>query len=194
MNPTRILKLACLCWLACLGLAMGAMGQSANAALATARKIQPNDILLIRVLGETDMTAEKKVSAEGKIEYFFIGEVDLNDKSVAEAQRLIRDLLDKDYLVNPQVYVEVKQYATQYATVVGAVNRPGKIEILPDHQMDIVEAIGSAGDFSRLANKSRIELRRKDKVTRYSYDDIKKPDNRVYIEPDDVIEVAESKF
>jgi protein involved in polysaccharide export with SLBB domain len=192
MNSNRILKLACLWWLACLELAFGALGQVDSP--ANARKIQPNDVLLIRVLNEVEMTAEKKVSADGKIDYFFINEVDLNDKTVADAQRIIRDALDKDYLVNPQVYVEVKQYATQYVTVVGQVQRPGQYPIPPDHKMDIIEAIGTAGDFSRLANKNKIELRRKETVKRYSYDDLKKPDGRVYVEPEDVIEVAESKF
>lgn len=192
MNLNRILKLACLWWLACLELALGALGQVQSP--ASARKIQPNDVVLIRVLNELEMTAKKKVSAEGKIDYFFIGEVDLNDKTVAEAQRIIRDALDKDYLVNPEVYVEVETYATQYVTVVGQVQRPGQYPIPPDHKMDIIEAIGTAGDFSRLANKNKIELRRKEKVTRYSYDDLKKPDGRVYVEPEDVIEVAESKF
>jgi polysaccharide biosynthesis/export protein len=192
MNLNRILKLAALCWLAGLGLAWAALGQATTSTAAVARKIQPNDLLFIRVLGEPDMTAEKKVSAEGKIDYFFINEVDLNDKTVAEAQRIIRDALDKDYLVNPQVYVEVKEAARQYVTVVGQVQRPGQVPIPPDHRMDIVEAIGAAGDFSRLANKNKIELRRKDKVSKYSYDDLKKADGRVYVEPEDVIEVAQS--
>jgi polysaccharide export outer membrane protein len=165
-----------------------------SSAQVSARKILPNDVLLIRVLNEPDMMAEKKVTADGKIDYYFIGEVDVNDKTLAETQKIIRDKLDADYLVDPQVYVEVKQYALQYVTVTGQVNRPGQVQLPPDHQMDIVEAIGAAGDFNRFANKNRIELRRKQKTTRYSYDDLKKPDGRVYVEPEDVIEVAESKL
>lgn len=159
-----------------------------------ARKILPNDVLLIRVLNEPDMMAEKKVSAEGKIDYFFIGEVDLNEKSIADAQKIIRDKLDADYLVNPQVYVEVKQAALQYVTVTGQVNRPGRVEIPPDHEMDVIEAIGAAGDFTRYAKKSQIEVRRKDGTKSYSYDDLKKTENRIVVRPEDVIWVAESKI
>lgn len=39
------------------------------------RKIQPNDLLIIRVLGEIDMTKEAKVSSDGKVNYVFIGDV-----------------------------------------------------------------------------------------------------------------------
>lgn len=181
----QMMVVGALVWLACPAQAQ---------AQANARKILPNDILLIRVLNEPDMMAEKKVSADGKIDYFFIGEVDLNDKTVAEAQKIIRDKLDADYLVNPQVYLEVKQYALQFVTVTGQVNRPGPVNIPPDHQMDVVEAIGAAGDFNPKAKKSQIELRRKDKTMQFTYEQLRKPEGKIFVEPDDVIWVAESKF
>jgi polysaccharide biosynthesis/export protein VpsN len=188
MKLKPILKVMVLGLLALLAL------QNRATAQINARKILPNDVLLIRVLNEPDMMAEKKVSADGKIDYFFIGEVDLNDKTVAEAQKIIRDKLDADYLVNPQVYLEVKQYALQFVTVTGMVNRPGPVNIPPDHRMDIVEAIGAAGDFNPKAKKSQIELRRKDSTKQFTYDQLRKPEGKVYVEPDDVIWVAESVF
>lgn len=186
MKPTPLIHRAVLGLLALCMLASNTMAQ------AVARKILPNDVLLIRVLNEPEMTAEKKVSAEGKIDYFFIGEVDLNGKTIAEAQKIIRDKLDADYLVNPQVYVEVNKAVLQYVTVTGQVNRPGRVEIPPDHEMDIIEAIGAAGDFTRLANKKKIELRRREGTKRYSYEDLKKPDARIVVQPEDVIWVDES--
>jgi protein involved in polysaccharide export with SLBB domain len=188
MKLKPILKVMVLGLLALLAL------QTRAAAQINARKILPNDVLLIRVLNEPDMMAEKKVSADGKIDYFFIGEIDLNEKTVAEAQKIIRDKLDADYLVNPQVYLEVKQYALQFVTVTGQVNRPGQVPIPPDHKMDIVEAIGAAGDFNRLANKDKIELRRGEDTKRYSYDQLRKPEGKVFVQTDDVIFVFESKF
>lgn len=162
--------------------------------VASARKIEPNDILVIRVLDEPEFTAQKKVTAEGKIDYFYIGEVDLNGKTVAEAQRIIRDKLDADYLVDPQVYVEVQSYATKEVTVTGQVYRPGRVPMPVDHEMDILEAIGAGGDFNPKANKNKIELRRKGKITIHKLDDLKKPENRILVEPDDVIDVAERVF
>lgn len=188
MKLNRLLKVAMLGLLALVAVNSRAADQ------ITARKILPNDILVVRVLNEPDMMVEKKVTADGKIDYYFIGEIDLNDKTVADAQKIIRDKLDADYLVNPQVYVEVKQYAQQFVTVTGQVNKPGPVPIPPDHQMDMVEAIGAAGDFNRLAKKSRIELRRKDTTKSYNYDDLRKPEGKVYVQADDIIWVDESKF
>ena len=188
---TGLLKLT----LKALALGLLLLGGAAHAA-DTARKIAANDLLVIRVLNEPDMTAEKKVSADGKINYFFVGEVAVIGKSPAEVEKVITEVLDKDYIVNPQVSVEVKQYDTQYVTVTGQVNRPGRVEIPADHQIDVIEAIGAAGDFTRLANKSKIELRRSrtNENKRYSLDQLQKlseQGNRVILEPGDVITVAE---
>lgn len=161
------------------------------------RKIQPNDVLVIRVLNEPDMAAEKKVSNDGRISYFFIGDVQVSGKTVAEVQDMIRDLLKKDYLVDPQVNIEMKQYAEEKVTVLGAVNRPGPIILPSDRRVDVVELIGMAGDFNRYANKDRIELRRRGKVVTLGYGELKRisdPAKKFLVEPDDVIEVAESKF
>jgi polysaccharide biosynthesis/export protein len=180
--------------LALLGLALGST--SGFAQLAN-RKIQPNDVLLIRVLEEKDMLQEAKVTNDGRITYFFIGEVSVGGKTLAEAKMLIQDLLNKDYLVDPQVSIEVKEYAAKVITVLGAVNKGGQVPLPPDRQIDIVEAIGLAGDFNRYANRDRIELRRKGQAIRYSYNDLKKltdPTKKVYVEPDDVIDVAETIF
>lgn len=195
MNTTRLLATLLLALLA-FALPAGVQAQETNAPVLSAtdgaRRILPNDVLMIRVLDEPEMTAEKKVSTDGKIDYFFIGEVNLTGKTVAESQTLIRDLLQQDYFVDPQVYVEVKLYALQYVTVTGMVNRPGRVEIPPDHRMDVLEAIGAAGDFNRLANKNKIEVRRGEQRWRFRFDDLRKPENRFFIEPGDIIDVAES--
>lgn len=162
-----------------------------------ARKIQPNDLLQIRVVGENDMTKETKVTGDGKINYVFINDVQVGGLTMAEAQELIRQMLMKGWLVNPQVIIEMKQYAEETVTVLGEVNRPGRVLLPTDRRVDIVEVIGLAGDFSKNAKKSNIELRRKGKRMQFSYDELKKvsdPAKKYFVEPDDIIEVAISIF
>ena len=164
-----------------------------------ARKIVPNDLLFIRVYNEPEMTAEKKVNADGVINYTFVKEIQVGGKTTAEVEKEIRDILDKDYFVNPEVSVEVKQYDVQYVTVTGQVGRPGKVEIPPDHLIDVVEAIGAAGDFTRLANKKDIKVRnnKTGESTKYSYDGLQKlaeTGKKVILEHGDVVNVGESTF
>ena len=97
----------------------------------------------------------------------------------------------------PQGSVEVKQHDTQYVTVAGQVNRAGRIKIPADHQIDVIEAIGAAGDFTRLADKSKIQLRRNrtGETIKYSSDQLRKlaeQGNRVMLEPGDVVVVDET--
>ncbi|MBX3732385.1 MAG: polysaccharide export protein [Verrucomicrobiae bacterium] len=163
----------------------------------TARRIQANDILNIRVLGEPDMNKETKVTGDGTINYFFVQDVQVAGLTIAEAQEKIRQILMKDWFVNPQVNIEMKEYAREIVTVLGQVNRPGTVLLPSDRRVDIVEVIGMAGDFTRLANKSRIELVRKGRKIQISYDELKKitdPARKLYVEPDDVIEVGQSVF
>ncbi len=100
---------------------------------------------------------------------------------------------------SPQGRVEAKQHDTQYVTVAGMVNRPGRIQIPADHQIDVVEAIGAAGDLTRLAARKKIMLRRNrtGETYRYSYDQLRKlaeQGNPVILESGDVITVNEIPF
>lgn len=179
-----------------VALGMAALIWPATAQIAN-RKIQPNDLLIIRVLGEPDMTQDARVTYDGRINYFVINDVEVGGKTVAEAKAYIQELLDRDYLVDPQVSIEIRQYAEQVITVLGAVNKPGPVMLPADRRIDLVEAIGLAGDFNRYANKDRIEIRRRGQNTRYSYNELRKltdPDKKIYVEPDDVIDVGESRF
>lgn len=189
MNSRHFLRV----WLTLAILVAGGPGWLA--AQQAVRKIQPNDLLTIRVLNEPEMAKESKVSSDGKIDYLYVGDVSVAGKTLAEAQLMIRELLMKDWFVNPQVIIETKQYALEMVTVMGQVGRPGPVQLPTDRRVDLVEVIGMAGDFTRLANKNKIELRRKGKRVQYSYDDLRKitdQEKKVFVEPDDVIDVAAS--
>ena len=161
------------------------------------RLILPNDILAIRVVNEPDLTLDLRVGADGKITYPFLGELVVEGKTLSEVEGLIRTYLDRYYIVNPQVSVQFREYVKQFVSVVGQVNAPGRIELLPDRRMDVVEAIAAARDLTRNANSRAIELNRRGQVYKFTYDDLKKnsdPDKKFHLEPDDVIEVKERIF
>jgi polysaccharide export outer membrane protein len=163
------------------------------------RRIKPNDIISIRVVGEADLTMDRRVPADGKLNFPYIKEIDVADKSTGDVEKDIHDRLHPDWLVNPQVTVEIKDYVKQFVTVNGQVNQPGPIELPPDRRLDLLEVLNRAHDFTKAANKDKIELSRKGfaKPIVYSYDKLRKetdPDKKVWVEADDVIDVAESRF
>ena|SRR5947209_3169649 len=159
------------------------------------RKIAPLDILTIDVVGEKDLSKELRVSSSGTITFPFLGSIEVKGRTPAEVEDLLKDKLGKDYLVDPQVIVTVKEYRTRTVSVIGQVNKPGLIPLPAEQKMDILEAIAQAGDLTKGARKSGIEVSRKGKTYKFTLDQLKKesnPDKKFWLEPGDVISVRES--
>jgi polysaccharide export outer membrane protein len=178
-----------------LGLAGPGPAVWAQEAQKADRKIAPQDILNILIVGEKDLPIEFPVSATGTIFFPFLESVEVKDKTPAEVAAIIKEALAKDYFVNPQVYVSVKQYRKEFVRVIGQVVRPGLVELPGEQRFDLVDALAAAGGLTNLANKNKISITRKGKTETYSLNqlrDIKDPDKRVWVEPDDLIEVPQS--
>jgi polysaccharide export outer membrane protein len=122
--------------------------------------LQPQDVLKVQVLGEDDLTREVRISQENTISLPLIGTLDLKNKSAHQAQELIRELYDRDYLVNPQVSLIVVEYAKRYVNVLGQVTTPGQVQFPQEQGLTLVEAIARAGGGTRLANLKKVVLKR----------------------------------
>jgi polysaccharide export outer membrane protein len=122
--------------------------------------LQPSDRLQIQVFQEDDLKQEVRISQEYLINLPLIGQVNLKGRTVREAQILIRDLYDKDYLVNPQVTLTLLEYAKTYVNVIGSVGSAGPIVFPPEQGMTLMDAISKAGGFTRLADKKKVALTR----------------------------------
>ena len=160
-------------------------------------KIAPLDIIMIDVVGEKDLSKELRVSSSGTITFPFLGSIEVKGKTPAEVENLIKEKLGKDYLVDPQVIITVKEYRSRTVSVIGQVNKPGVIALPAEQKLGILEAIAQAGDLAKSANKNRIEVSRKGKTQKFTLDDLKKdtsPDKKFWLEPGDVIYVHESFF
>ncbi len=70
--------------------------------------------------------------------------------TVAEIQRKVTNLLEKDYLVNPQVVVKVSQFNSQYVSVVGEVNSPGRKPLRG--RTRLIDVLVEAGGFTPAAS------------------------------------------
>lgn len=103
---------------------------------------------------------EVRVSQEYTITLPLIGTVDVRNKTLRQAQDLIRDLYNRDYLVNPQVNIIVLEYSKRTVNVLGSVNTPGAVPFPPEQGMTLLDAIAKAGGFSRLADRKRLKLTR----------------------------------
>ena len=122
--------------------------------------IQPSDIIQLRIFQESDMDAQVRIEADGSARLPLVGVVRLGGMTVSEAQKFLFKLYDADYFVNPQLSLQVIEYAAKNVNVLGQVNRPGVVLIPPDRPLYLSDAIAQAGGPTRLANLSRIQLKR----------------------------------
>jgi polysaccharide export outer membrane protein len=131
-----------------------------DAADATDYRLVPNDVVDIRVFQENDLDSTLRVSKEGTITFPLIGSVQIGGKTPQDAALTIKAALAKDYLVNPQVNVTVVEYAKKLFTVLGQVQRPGSYDLPDRDTLTLIQAIGMAGGYTRIADPGKITLKR----------------------------------
>lgn len=120
-----------------------------------------SEMVAIKVFGEPDLDTTVRIPDDGRIMFPLIGEVTLAGKSVQEATKQIRDRLEARFLVNPQVSIAVTEPAKRLFTILGQVQHPGTYRF-PDRQsLDLLQVIGIAGGYTRLADPGRITVKRK---------------------------------
>jgi polysaccharide export outer membrane protein len=122
--------------------------------------LRPMDLIKIQVFDEPDLERELRVSADRSITLPLIGSISLRNRSVRDAEKMIRDLYGRDYLVDPQINITVMEYSPRTVNVLGAVNTPGSVVIPAEHFFNLLDAIAHSGGFSRIANRSKISLTR----------------------------------
>ena len=154
-------------FLAGLALAVLAWGATARGeelpatpAASTDYIMQPSDLIRVMVFQEPDLLREVRITQEYTISLPMIGTIDVRNKTVRQTEEIIRDLYNKDYLVNPQVNLTVLEYSQRTVQVVGSVNNPGSVVFPPEQKMGLVEAIARAGGQSRIADLKKVRLTR----------------------------------
>lgn len=122
--------------------------------------LQPSDLIRVQVFQEEDLMREVRITQEYSITLPLVGTIGLKNRTVRQAEEMIRQLYDRDYLVNPQITLTVLEYSQQTVQVLGSVNQAGAVVFPPEQRMGLIEAITRAGGFTRLADRKRIRLTR----------------------------------
>jgi polysaccharide export outer membrane protein len=120
----------------------------------------------VEVYQEQDLEKTVRVEGDGSVALALIGKVKIGGMTVGEAQSLITDLYNRDYLVDPQVSVLVTSFSPRMVHVLGSVNNPGVVEIPPDRDLTLIEAIAAVRGVSRLGNPKSITVKRVDNTGR----------------------------
>jgi len=116
------------------------------------------DKLEIAVFGHADLGRIVEVRDNGTIDVPLAGDVPVAGKGLPQISREITRILGKDYIVDPQVSVNVREYGSQWVTVLGEVRTPGR-HIL-GRNMRLIDLLAEAGGLTPFANRKQIEILR----------------------------------
>lgn len=117
---------------------------------ANAYRVGPGDILEVDVYDDPDLSGLVTVQHSGDISFPLLGDVVIEGLTVKEVQAKLVELLARDYLVDPQVVVRVKEHRSQWVTLVGEVVRPGKYYLQGKKTM--LDLLTEAGGFTTRAS------------------------------------------
>lgn len=122
--------------------------------------LRPGDVVQVKVYQEEDLTSISRIGKDGSITMPLLGSVKVVSNSLEKATTIVRDLLAKDYLVDPQVNLNVTEFAKRRFTVLGQVQKPGTYDMPADEAVTLLQAIASAGGYTRIANSHKITVQR----------------------------------
>ena len=181
------------------------MTQEVTDALAQVRSsqsyvLQPGDLVDIRVYMEDNMNRILRISGTGTVTFPLVGNIKIAGFSLEQAEQKLAERLTA-YLKQPQVSMLVKEYGNKTVYVLGQVSKPGAIQIPPEKQLTVLEAVTSVGGFTDIANTSKVRVLRVEDGKQQSMDvdvsQIMKQGNKsldITLQPGDVIFVPQSLF
>ena len=121
-------------------------------------KLTEHDVVNIVVFGEDELNTTTRIGKDGQINMPMVGLVRIVGQNIREASKTLETALF-EYLKKPQVSVTIVQYTKRKITILGQVNKPGTYDLPDETSVNIVEAIGMAGGYTRIAN-TKITIKR----------------------------------
>lgn len=92
-------------------------------------RIHPGDVIEIQIDRATELSGVFRVTASGAIDMYYLGRINVQNKTQEELSRFIADGLRGRYLKIPRVKVIIVQINSHVFFIQGSVNRPGAYQI-----------------------------------------------------------------
>lgn len=96
---------------------------------ATAFRLGPDDRIQVTIGGRPELSGQLVVNSAGAISAPLVGEVRVAGLTTRALASRLAELLARDYLVDPQVDVQVVEYRSQWVLVTGGVRTPGRVSL-----------------------------------------------------------------
>jgi polysaccharide export outer membrane protein len=105
--------------------------------------IGPQDVLLVTVFNQPELTGRFPVGADGTLTFPLLGRVKAAGLTVREFEAALTTSLSAGFFRNPQVTVSIDAYRSQQCFVMGEVRQPGTFFL--SGQETLIQALAQAG-------------------------------------------------
>ena len=135
----------------------------ANAQEVTDYIMCPGDVLQVVVYGHEDLStmagntqnSPYVVRPDGKVSFPLIGDVETTGKTVTQFREELTSRFSQ-YLIEPQITVNVVKLGTTRVYVLGEIKKPGLYELEKSHR--VIDALAKAEGFTEKAAKKNVFL------------------------------------
>ena len=110
--------------------------------------LKVEDTIRLEVYQEPELTVNSRILKSGEVVFVLLGPVKIAGLTVAKANEKIRELYDKDYIVDPKVSLTVENYSQDFVSVLGAVSSPGNYPLPGSGQLDLGSVLALGGQIS----------------------------------------------
>jgi polysaccharide biosynthesis/export protein len=119
--------------------------------------IGPEDVLVVTVWRNQELSKEVIVRPDGKISLPLLGDIVAAGMTAQALSKQVADAL-AEFMSTPNVSVQVKEINSYHIFVVGEVSKPGKIVL--KSFTTVMQGISHAGGFTAFASRNNIHVLR----------------------------------
>lgn len=136
-----------------------------SAVKGSPHRLNPGDVVKIMVQKDEECTGEFVVNDKGFIQFCYVGDVLAKGKTQKGFQKEIISILEKDYLHDPKVNLNIKKYGipsldegwvNDSIRIIGEVNGPGIYKLKIGYT--VLDAILDAGGLTEYASPNRTKI------------------------------------
>lgn len=152
-------------------------------------KIGAEDVILVRIWREPELSGLVSVRPDGKINLLLVGEIEAADVTPVELEARIAKAYEK-VLKNPIVSLQVQKVESKRYLLSGEVGRSGAFPLV--RPMTVLEALTVAGGIREFGNGKKIIIMRGSERIKFNYNEVikgKKLEQNILLQPGDHIVV-----
>jgi polysaccharide export outer membrane protein len=163
-----------------------------------------DELLLVLTNPGYEFENSVTIDNQGTVNLTHLGWVNLENKTVEQAEILLRAAYADKFFKNPRISLRLVKKAPLRFKILGQVAQPGFYEVPPGLEVDLLDAIAIAGGYTRLANKvtykyltqEKKDAPAEERIEVYRIRELKRTSNSKIpvLNGDDTIVVGESIF